>query len=254
MLTKVENKVPFCYNRKTENMIAGDGMNSKISVLDIEIDKDTAKEAMKKAMAYMESELVNIIEMVTIDGLMLMKDTPGLKEDVCGFDLVLAGDKTILEAAEVKDGRYLQETEKQMFLKTFLRYLHKNHKRVYLLVESEKEGQDFYHYMERYYGGVQIIGMAKVSAENRADDMLVNAINGGENDCVLSMLSAPLQEEFIVKNRSILNTRIWLGLGKSTLPVEKNGFAQGRLGQFLLKRIFKKEIEKSKKSLENQIV
>ena len=44
--------------------------------------------------------------------------------------------------------------------------------------------------------------MAKVSAENRADDMLVNAINGAETDCVLSMLCSPLQEEFCGKEQS----------------------------------------------------
>ena len=36
------------------------------------------------------------------------------------------------------------------------------------------------------------------------------------------------------------------GIGKSTLPVCKNGFVSGKLGQFLVKYIFKREIEKRK--------
>ena len=70
---------------------------------------------------------------------MRINEAQELKEGISQFDLVLAGDKMILEAAEVTDRKYLQETEGQVFLKMFLRYLHKNHKRVYLLVGSEEE-------------------------------------------------------------------------------------------------------------------
>lgn len=229
-------------------------MSSKISVLDIDIYNCTAKEAMKETMDYLQSELVSVIEMVTVDGLMQMDEMPELKADIRGFDLVLAGDRTILEAAEITDRKYLQETEGHVFLKMFLRYIHKNHKRIYLLVESEEEGQTAYAYLERSYGGVQIVGLAKVSAENRADDMLVNAINGGEVDCVISTLSAPLQEAFIAKNKSVLNTRVFLGVGKGILPIGHRGFGQNRFTQFLMKRIFKKEMEKRKKNISGQML
>lgn len=229
-------------------------MSEKINVLDIEIDELTAKEAMKEAIEYMLSEPVSIIEMVTVDGLMQMGEVQNLKEEIRRFELVLAGDKTILEAAEVTERRYLQETENRTFLKMFLRYLHKNHKRVYLLVETEEEGEKFYNYLEHYYSGLQTVGLAKVSAQNRADDMLVNAINGGEVDCVLAALSVPLQEEFIVKNRGVLNTRIWLGLGKDILPVGRKGAGQKKITQFFMKHIFKKEIEKRKRVQQAYIV
>lgn len=221
-------------------------MSNKISVLDIDIDNCSAKEAMKKTVEYMGTEPVNIIEMATVDGLMQMDNMLQLKEDVRNFDLVLAGDKTILEAADITERKYLQETEGRVFLKMFMRYLHKNHKRIYLLVESEEEGQKFYEYLQRHYGGLQIIGMAKVSAQNRADDMLVNAINGGEVDCILAALAAPLQEEFIVKNKSLLDVRLWVGLGKENVPIRRAGIGQGRFAQFVVKYIFKKEMEKRK--------
>lgn len=222
-------------------------MDGKINVLDIDIDSCTAKEAMRRTMKYLESEPISIIEMVTADRLMQMDETPELKKDVRDFDLILAGDKAVLEAAEISDRRALQEVEGRIYLKMFLRYLHKNHKRLYLLVESEEEGQEFYNYFQNSYGGVQIIGLAKVSALNRADDMLVNAINGGETDCVIAALGAPLQEDFIVKNKSLLDTRIWLGIGKGTLAGRKSGNSQGRIAHFFEKYILKKELEKRKK-------
>ena len=138
------------------------------------------------------------------------------------LDLVLAGDGMILEAAGIESRKYLQETENQVFLRMFLRYLHKNHRRIYLLVESEEDGQELYDYLERAYGGIEIVGMAKVSAQNRADDMLVNAINGGEVDCVLSVLAPPLQEEFIIENRTLINAGLWMGLGADA-PGQEQG-------------------------------
>lgn len=136
-------------------------MSEKINVLDIDIDHCSAKEAMKEAIAYMDSEPVNIIEMVTVDGLMEIGEVPELKENIGEFDIVLAGDKTILEAADITEHRCLQETEDKTFLRMFLRYLHKNHKRVYLLVESEEEGQEFYSHLENSYRGIQIVEIGR---------------------------------------------------------------------------------------------
>ena len=50
-----------------------------------------------------------------------------------------------------------------------MRYLHKNHKRLYLLVESEEEGQEAFRYLQKAYSGVQLVGLAKVSAEGQRD-------------------------------------------------------------------------------------
>lgn len=222
-------------------------MDSKMNVFDIEINKCPAKEAMKAAIGYLGSMPVSVIEMVTAEGLMRINEAQELKDGISQFDLVLAGDKMILEAAEVTDRKYLQETEGQVFLKMFLRYLHKNHKRVYLLVGSEEEGQQFYDYLQKNYSGIQVAGLAKVSAEDRADDMLVNAINGGEADCVFASLPAPLEQEFIIRNRSRLDAEVWLGMGPGILSVRRRGFGEGRIARFVTKYILKKEVEKSKR-------
>ena len=115
-------------------------MSEKINVLDIEIDNCTAKEAMQSAVEYMGQEPIHIIEMATIDGLMQADEMGDLKSDLQEFDMILAGDRAILEAAGINDRKYLQETDKKMFLKLFFQYLHKNYKRIYLLVETEEEG------------------------------------------------------------------------------------------------------------------
>ena len=63
-------------------------MSKKISVLDISIDNFTAKEAMREALAYMESDLVSVIELVTIESLMELGTEAELKEEIENFNKV----------------------------------------------------------------------------------------------------------------------------------------------------------------------
>ena len=219
-------------------------MNEKINVLDVNIDSCTAKEAMKETIAFLESEPVSVIDVVSVDGLMQMNDLSELKARMNEFDLVLPGEKLILEAAE--EARLPKEIDIKLYLKMFMRYLHKNHKRMYLLVESEEDGQEAFRYMQRTYSGIQLVGLAKVSAEGRADDMLVNAINGSEVDCILSALSVPLQEDFIAKNRNLLDARVWVGVGNRMFSDHRQGLGHGKLAKCLLNHIFKREMEKNK--------
>lgn len=219
-------------------------MNEKINVLGVNIDSFTAKEAMKETIAFLESEPVSVIDVVSVDALMQMNDLPELKEKMNKFDMILPGEKLILEAAE--EPELPEEINMKLYLKMFMRYLHKNHKRLYLLVESEEEGQEAFRYLQKAYSGIQLVGLAKVSAEGRADDMLVNAINGSEVDCVLSALSVPLQEDFIAKNRNLLDARVWVGVGKKIFSPRKPGFGQGKIAKYLLNHIFRREMEKNK--------
>ena len=195
-------------------------MNEKINVLGVNIDSFTAKEAMKETIAFLESEPVSVIDVVSVDALMQMNDLPELKEKMNEFDMILPGEKLILEAAE--EPELPEEINMELYLKMFMRYLHKA------------------------YSGIQLVGLAKVSAEGRADDMLVNAINGSEVDCVLSALSVPLQEDFIAKNRNLLDARVWIGVGKKIFSPHKPGFGQGKIAKYLLNHIFRREMEKNK--------
>ena len=88
-------------------------MNGKIQVLNIGIDDCTAKEAMKQTVAYMETEPVNVIELVTVDTLMYASGDPALRENIEKSDLVLAGEKEILESADQGGRHRIQEIEQR---------------------------------------------------------------------------------------------------------------------------------------------
>ena len=65
-------------------------------------------------------------------------------------------------------------------------------------------------------------------------------------------MSAPVQEEFVVKNRSLINARVWLGAGKAVKPFYKTENRRGRLMQFMIHSIFKREIAKKQRELQIQ--
>lgn len=245
---------PFDIIRKTEDMkivffvrIMGGNMNERVNVLDINIDRFTAKEAMKRFVTYMETEPLKIVELVTVGSIMQLEDMKEVKESVNSFEMVFPADVTILKSAGVTDKKILQQTQDGLFVKMLFKYLHKNHKRVYLLVDTESEGQIILKDLEHCYKGIQIGGIAKVAQEDRADDMIVNAINGAEVDCVISCLPSPLQEDFISKNRKRLNARVWLGMGAGELIQKRMGEKKSHFAQFLIRKIFQKEVERRKR-------
>lgn len=225
-------------------------MNSKINVLELELHNDTAKEAMQKVMDYMQTEPLNIVELISSDSLLLSKDDEVLRDNIGQSDLVLTVEKSFLELAGVTDRRRLQEAESGLFLKMVLHYFHKNHVRVFLLAESQEDSLRLREYFENYYAGIEIVGAEAVAANREMDDMILNSINGVEAECVISILPSPLQEAFVVRNRILLNTRLWLGLGKKVkLPLDKKEKKPFR--DFLVKLFLKREIEKEKQKRGN---
>ena len=225
-------------------------MNNKINVLELELHNDTAKEAMQKVMDYMRTDPLNIVEFISSDSLLLSKDDEVLRDNIAQSDLVLTVEKSFLELAGVTDRRRLQEAENGLLLKMILHYFHKNRSRVFLLVESEEDRTRLKDYFEGYYSGIDIVGTEIVSKDSSMDDMILNCIHGVEAECVISVLPSPLQEAFVVRNKILLNARLWLGLGKKMkLPLNKREKKPVR--DFLIKLFLKREIEKEKQKRGN---
>ena len=85
----MKRKYPFAIIEQLVKELAGEDMNEKINVLGVNIDSFTAKEAMKETIAFLESELVSVIDVVSVDALMQMNDLPELKEKMNEFDMIV---------------------------------------------------------------------------------------------------------------------------------------------------------------------
>lgn len=229
---------------KKLGMYTGEVMNEKIQVLGLEINNFAAKDAIKHVVSYMETEPINVIEMVTMNTLAKFQDDESAAQLFETFDIALASDKGILQAAGVTDERQLKETEELLFIKMVMRYLHKNSARVLLLAETEADLQKLETYMREDYENIQVLAMATMDEQGNSDDMLLNLINGAEVDCILSALPSPMEERFISRNKMLLNARIWLGLGNLLDEMKREKHIFEKIKEFVLRQILKKEMAK----------
>lgn len=219
-------------------------MNEKIQVLGLEIDNLSAKDATKRVVSYMETEPVSVVEMVTMNTIGCFQQDEMAKELFEQFDIALASDKGILEAAGETDEKRLREVDELLFIKMVMRFLHKNSARMFLLAENEADMGKLEGYIQEDYSNLQILGKATLTENGASDDMLLNLVNGAEAECILSAIPSPLEERFISRNKSLVNAKVWLGLGNllEELKKEKTGFQ--KVKEFILRQLLKKEMAK----------
>ncbi len=219
-------------------------MNGKIQVLDLEIDNLSAKDAMKLIVDYMGTEPVSVIEMVTMNTIGKLQQDEESNAMFHSFELALASDKGILQAAGVKEERRLREVEELLFIKMVMRYLYKNSAKVFLLAENVVDLEKLKGYIQEDYANIQVIETATLEENAVSDDMLLNLVNGAEVDCVLSALSSPTEEQFIYRNKALVNARVWLGFGDLLGEMRKQKNVFQKVKEFVLRQILKREMAK----------
>ena len=216
-------------------------MTEKISIFDVEISCIKAKEAMMQAIGFMKGDSVNTIELVSMESLMKEHENPEWKKKVSMQDL---------EAAKTDDARLLRETDNKLFLRMFLKYLQKNHHKIYLLAASQEELVKAEEALARYNQGIRVVGDAVIHLEDGeltdADRIhgIVNAVNGSEADCILSVLPSPAQEDFIEQNRALIDTRVWIGCGSVLMRSFDDRKMTSRIKRMLVKKVFRYKVEK----------
>lgn len=224
-------------------------MEEKIQVLEATIHNDSAKGAMSKMVDYLQQDTFHVVEVVTMHSLVRLLEKEEHRQYLEEFDFTFAGDKEVLEAGGVTDSKRLQEAEDMLFVKMFLHYLHKNHKKVFLLVDDADVLQKVTSFMKEDYRDIRIIESALVEEQGLSEEMIINQINGAETDCVMAFMESPLQEEFLIRNRLLINTKVWIGLGRELHERMNENTWLFRLKKFLSTRFWKKKIEKEQKKM-----
>lgn len=213
-------------------------MADSIEVMGVVLDCLTAKEAMLQAMQFMENDLVDTIEILSMKDLMNGREDTEWQDRVNECGLVMPGEAEILKAADAGGGNVERETADHIFIKLFLKYLQKNQKKIFLLAETEEDLQDTTDALRRYNRGIRLAGSGVVKPEDNRDESVVNEINGTETDCILSVLASPYQEQFISRNRALLNAKVWLGCGALFREGSRARRPSGRVKHFFRKFLF----------------
>lgn len=222
-------------------------MSEKIDVLGIRLDDYTAKDAIKAITEFIKEETVSMVEVVTAESVMRMAQDESGHRGHCTMDLVLPGDRAILEAAEVEDEKVLQDAENRGFLKMLFQYLHKNSISVFLLADTMDEAEELKKYIQKEYVNIRIAGVAGIPEGTSSDDMIINMINGAEAECIIASIISDKQEAFICRCKNILNVKLWVGISQmETFFTERDSLIE-RIFVFINRKILKKKAIQEKK-------
>lgn len=231
-------------------------MENRIDIFDIEIDALTAKDTLKKIVQYMKSETLSTVEVVTLELLVQGQDNPKWREQMNQIDLILPGERDILdasekaagllEASESLDSHLLKELEKKVFFKMFLKYLQRSQKKVFLLAGREEDLLLLKEAVRPFMRGMPEAGWAVLPRDSGLEESIINEINSVEPDCILSVLPYPAQESFISDAKALLNARVWIGFGLSLIQENQKKRPVRKLRRFFLKREFLHLVDKQK--------
>ena len=213
-------------------------MADSIEVMGVVLDCLTAKEAMLQAMQFMENDLVDTIEILSMNDLMNGREDMEWKNLVNECGLVIPGEAEILKAADAGGRNLEKETADHTFLKLFLKYLQKNQKKIFLLADTEEDLLRTADAVRRYSRGIKLTGSGVIKPDDNKEESLINEINGTETDCILSVLETPYQEQFIGRNRALHNAKVWLGCGAVLREDSGTRRPAGRLKHFFRKFLF----------------
>lgn len=191
-------------------------MLKKIDLLGMSIDNYTVREAALQLDIFLSSTALNIIETVTVEKILLAEGNPKMQECFREADLTLIGDKELLGFLSGKDqtsAQRIREVKDNEFLYEMIRRVVRNQKRVFLLAMTGKEVDKLQAFFEAEAERFKIAGSYSVEECGTDSDTIVNEINGATPDIVISAMTSPYEEEFILEHRGKLSLGIWIGIG-----------------------------------------
>ncbi len=188
-------------------------MIKKIDIMGILLDDYTVREALHQIESFSDDNVLRSIESISMQMLMEAEQDEELRNAISSLDLAIVGQKEILEVAGVGTMQRIKETEENDFFYEFLKRLERNHKRLFLLGETEEKNNRIKEKLIEQYSQLSIVG--EYALENCIGDQaaVINEMNAATPDLVLSVLPSPTQEHFFWEHKDKINARIWYGVG-----------------------------------------
>ena len=188
-------------------------MIKKIDILGIQLDNYTVREAIMRVEAWYDNNMLNVIEMVSMQMLTESETDPVLKEVISSLNLAVIGEKGILQAAGADTMQRIRETEENDFSNEFFKRVERNRKSVFIIGETQAAVDELKQELEKEYPKLVLAGAA--ATENCVGDLegVINELNAATPDVIISIIPSPKQEYFLVEHRDKINANVWYGIG-----------------------------------------
>ena len=114
-------------------------MTKKIDILGLALDNYTVRESITQAEAFLENDMLNIIETISMKMLIGAEEHPAVRGVIEASNLVIIGEKEILQSAGIDTIQRIHETEENDFAVEFFKRLERNRKSIFLLGQSGEQ-------------------------------------------------------------------------------------------------------------------
>lgn len=202
-------------------------MIKRIQLLGMAFPNYSLRDELQLAQDALWNDRLCLILTMSMQSLMRVSTgaTGDTKELVEQADVIVVEDPEILRVAGIDSGQRIREASEHLFFKELMKRLLRGQKRVYLVGARTAAVEKIREILSEQYEKLQIVG--QYSIEEYPDDLdrMINEINSAAPDVLISVMPTPVQEEFLVKNRTKLLAKLWYGLGENySLLTEEKGF------------------------------
>lgn len=188
-------------------------MIKKIDLLGLQLDNYTVREALMQVDKYMDSDTLNVIEQISMQMLIDEEQSCELRKAMPLLNLTIIGEKEILQAAGISTMQRIKETEENDFMFEFLRRMERNRKSIFVLGENEKKILSLKSRLQEQFPKLGIVGECATEHCVGNLESVINDLNTLTPDVIVSILSSPMQEQFLQEHREKINASIWYGMG-----------------------------------------
>ncbi len=223
-------------------------MIKKIDIAGIRLDNYTVREAILNLEREMSDQGFHTVEEVNTDTLMLAASDETVRTALKSLNHTVIAESGILEAVGASSYQRRNEIEHHDFFYELMRRIERGKKGIYLIGDSRERMDAIADRIEGLYPDCVLVGSAMLEGWEGTVDAVVNDINAATPDVVLSVLSSPGQEIFLMENRDKLSANLWYGMGTVELEAKEKGIVG-----FFRKLIRMHRLEKQIHNYESQL-
>ena len=198
----------------------------RYSVLGISLMDFSAREGLRRAEHFLQTGALNTTSYINAQSLSMASRDEQVKEP------------DILEAAGIASPGRVREIEDRMFLREFLKRLARQHDKVYLLGDTDKQAQELQEMLLNAQENLNIVDVRGYEEFEYQPQRLMNAMNEAAPKVIFSRMTYPLDLELMHSGRKFLNAELWVALPETKLK-EK---VRTTFWRKVRKKIFQKKV------------
>lgn len=218
-------------------------MVKKIRLLGMVIDNFSLREEVQQGEEFYNRSELNIIRTISMKMLGMAADNRSVREGIAQADLLVVGDEEILTEAGIYSSQRLREANEHGFMQEYLKRIAGSGRSVFLVAEDRQALEMLQEYLNMVYENMQIVGSYVLEACGGDYDMAVNEMNAAWPDILLSVVSSPVEDMFLLKAKAKISARVWYSLGEDYLDTQRGVSFVMRFRQFIHRGRFKNVIQ-----------